>query len=88
LCFRVITLLPDPKNDATAPSNDSTAGTQDLACMADIQNASNLLTTEGLQPLTFPLEIKAFTKLPVVVSAQSYGPGKPLSAFGVLYLAQ
>ncbi len=32
-----------------------------------------------------PLEIKAFTKLPVVASAKSPSPGKPLASYAVLF---
>jgi len=68
--------MPDPKK----PAGD---------CLAEVGNADNLVNPAGLRPLLLskdcPLEVKAFAKVAVVVSAKSYGLGKPLTTFGVLY---
>lgn len=57
------------------------------SCLSAIQNANNLVNTGRLEPVTLPLEIKAFTKLPVLVSAKSGAFGKPLASYAVLYTA-
>lgn len=78
---RTIQLLPE--------GNAGSAGDSSLPapCLAAISNSENLHNPGSIQPVSLPLEVKAFTKLPVVVSAKSSGVAKPLVAFAMLFLS-
>ena len=48
----------------------------------------HLKNGKNLQPVTLPLQLRMFSRVPVLVSAQQYQPeGKPNAPFGRLYVA-
>lgn len=53
--------------------------------LSAIANPENLVNRTDLDPVYMPLEIKPFTKLPVVASARSSGLGKPLGTYAMLF---
>ena len=53
-----------------------------------INNLEHLKNAKGLQPVTMPLQLKMFSRVPVIVSAQQFQTeGKPNAPFGRLYIA-
>ena len=72
------------------------AGEQDKAvpatldswsCLHGLEFLENLTNPENLQPLALPLELKLFTRVPVVVSARLFGQtGMPSETFARLLI--
>ena len=63
----------------------SQEGEAAVPCLSQIFDSDQLVNTQSLQPAGLPLEIKAFTKLPVVITSRPSGPGKPLSSYALLF---
>lgn len=51
-----------------------------------LKNADKLQNPLGLMPLTLPLRLCSLLKVPVIVSAGSDAPGKPLHLITILYV--
>lgn len=72
------------------------AGTHDVAsasscdswpCLKGLEFLENLKNPQNLQPLTLPLELKLFSRVPVVVSARLFGQtGMPSETFARLLI--
>ena len=56
------------------------------ACLQGLKNIDKLENPHNLQPLTLPISLSAFQRIPVVISAGSDAPGKPLHLISVLYI--
>ena len=56
-------------------------------CLEGIKNVDKLDNPAQLEPVSLPLKLKSFQKLPVIVSAGSDAPGKPLHLITLLYMA-
>ena len=53
-----------------------------------VNNLQHLKNVKGLQPVMMPLQLKMFSRIPVIVSAQQFQTdGKPYAPFGRLYIA-
>ena len=54
-------------------------------CMQGIEFSHNLKNPDNLQPVSLPLQLKLFARIPVVVSARLFGQtGKPSETFAQL----
>ena len=53
--------------------------------LSAVANSERLINASDIEPADLPLEIKPFTKLPVIASAKSSGLGKPLGTYAVLF---
>ena len=70
---RCITLTERPSREGQGDVAEADGGPP---CLAAISNADKLQNRDSLQPLSLPLEIRAFSKLPVIVCAKSPGQCK------------
>ena len=53
-----------------------------------IANLDRLRNEKSLQPVTLPLQLRMFSRVPVIISAQQYqADGKPNAPYGRLYIA-
>ena len=53
-----------------------------------INNLERLRNERSLQPVTLPLQLRMFSRVPVIISAQQFqAEGKPNVPFGRLYIA-
>ena len=80
---RCITLTERPSKERQGDVAEVDGG---LPCLTAISNAHKLQNRYSLQPLSLPLEIRAFSKLPVIVCAKSPGNAKPLASYALPYL--
>ena len=80
---RCITLTERPSREGQGDVAEADGGPP---CLAAISNADKLQNRDSLQPLSLPLEIRAFSKLPVIVCAKSPGNAKPLASYALPYL--
>ena len=80
---RCITLIERPSREGQGEVAEADGGPP---CLAAISNSHKLQNRYSLQPLSLPLEIRAFAKLPVVVCAKSPGNAKPLASYALPYL--
>lgn len=78
---------------ATADSK-SAAQIQDQAvlmsqpCLKNVEFLENLRNPRNLQPLSLPVQLKLFTRIPVVISARLFGQtGKPSEVFARLLIS-
>lgn len=56
-------------------------------CLNGLEFLENLRNPENLQPVALPLELKLFSRVPVVVSARLFGQtGMPSEAFARLLI--
>lgn len=63
----------------------TSAGLEAEPCMQGIEFLQNLKNPNDLQPVLLPLQLKLFTRIPVVVSARLFGQtGKPSETFAQL----
>lgn len=57
------------------------------SCLKGLEFVENLKNPQNLQPLTLPLELKLFSRVPVVVSARLFGQtGMPSETFARLLI--
>ena len=69
------------QNVAVSASLDS------WSCLSGLEFLENLKNSENLQPLALPLELKLFSRVPVVVSARLFGQtGMPSETFARLLI--
>lgn len=76
---------------ASSPLNSSgleecdastSAGLESEPCMQGIEFLQNLKNPSDLQPVSLPLQLKLFARVPVVISARLFGQtGKPSETF-------
>lgn len=63
----------------------TSAGLEAEPCMQGIEFLQNLKNLNNLQPVLLPLQLKLFTRIPVVISARLFGQtGKPSETFAQL----
>ena len=78
-------LISLPRGDRPANFDQSQPNAQ---VTKGINNLEHLKNAKGLQPVTMPLQLKMFSRVPVIVSAQQFQTdGKPNAPFGRLYIA-
>lgn len=80
--YRVLSLRQ--KQSRSGQVQTSSAG-DPLPCLSAVANAQQMVNVSDLKPVGMPLEIQAFTKLPVIATAKGSGPGKPLGSSAVLF---
>ena len=70
--------------------NDTTAGNLALEpCLKGIEFVENLKNPSNLQPVALPLQLKLFSRIPVVVSARLFGQtGMPSDTFARFLIRQ
>ena len=74
-----------PRNAAPASLDPSRPN---MLVVRGINNLDCLRNERSLQPVTLPLQLRMFSRVPVIVSAQQYqAVGKPNAPFGRLYIA-
>lgn len=60
----------------------TSAGLESEPCMQGIEFLQNLKNPSNLQPVSLPLQLKLFARIPVVVSARLFGQtGEPSETF-------
>ena len=65
----------------------SSASYDSWACLSGLEYLENLRNPDKLQPVALPLELKLFSRVPVVVSARLFGQtGMPSEAFARLLI--
>ena len=82
------TQLPHSSNTENDSAQPVQSRLTSQACFRNVEFLENLRNPRDLQPVSLPLQLKLFSRIPVVMSARLFGQtGKPSEIYARLLVA-